>query len=330
MNTDTSLAVIPGGDFGAVQQKAQEGGIEAAQSREVAQVRTAAQMAMMSKRNESEAWAALIKSSKRPSFAEKAEYQFPRGGAPVRGPSVHMAREAARLWGNIRTGIEIVSSDDLTKQMHVRGFAWDMQTNAYISSEAKFRRSVQRKRKNDDGEYVTQWVEPDERDLRELVNKHGAICVRNSILQLLPTDLIEDAVQTARNTLLASEANSLKEDRTTTVKKLIMAFDGFAVSVKMLDAYLGHPIAEVTPKELADLRAIFTSIKDGNSRREDHFGGNGAPVPQDKTLDEAKERLKGKNGKAKAAEPEPLKMTPEESARLEREAMEADEAAGRG
>ena len=49
----------------------------------------------------------------------------------------------------------------------------------------------------------TEWTVPDERDLRELTNRRGAICVRNAILALVPPDLVEDAMATADQTLEA-------------------------------------------------------------------------------------------------------------------------------
>ena len=63
-------------------------------------------------RSEQGAYAALLRSCGRTSFAEEASYSFPRGGSSVEGPSVRFAREAARVWGNIRYGLDILRDDD--------------------------------------------------------------------------------------------------------------------------------------------------------------------------------------------------------------------------
>ncbi|MCH8828317.1 MAG: type II secretion system F family protein, partial [Planctomycetes bacterium] len=54
----------------------------------------------------------IIASCRRPGFAEVARYSFPRGDATIEGPSIDLAREIARCWGNMRCGIRIVSQDD--------------------------------------------------------------------------------------------------------------------------------------------------------------------------------------------------------------------------
>src|SRR3954468_16025711 len=63
-------------------------------------------------RNEDEARTKLLRACKRPTFADEAEYEFPRGGNDITGPSVNLAREAKRLWGNIRSGFDIIREDE--------------------------------------------------------------------------------------------------------------------------------------------------------------------------------------------------------------------------
>jgi len=74
----------------------------------------------------------------------------------------------------------VVSLTD--EHVHIRGFAIDLETNASTEYEDQFKRLVQRKGR--DGE--THWVQPDERDLRELIGRRGAILVRNAILSYTP------------------------------------------------------------------------------------------------------------------------------------------------
>jgi len=229
-----------------------------------AEVQAAAVMAMNRPRDEAAAWVRIQKSCKRPTFADGAEYAFPRGGAQVRGPSVKLARELARCWGNIRHGVRVLSMDD--EQVQVEGWAWDLEHNTRASSEARFARKIQRKRGG-----KTVWVEPDERDLRELINKHGAIALRNALLQLLPPDVVDEAVGLCRRALADAADGKLAEDREATLRRVAAAWDAYGVDTDMLSEYLGKPFDKATGEDVAELRSMYGSIRDGNSTVRDYF-----------------------------------------------------------
>lgn len=210
-------------------------------------------------RNENAAYAGIIGSCKRKGFAEKARYKFPRGNTDVIGASINMARELKRLWGNMQSGYTIISDDEEERQ--IRAFAWDTQTNAHTVQEAAFKKLVQRKVGKGDNA-VTKWVKPDERDLRELTNKHGSTAERNCILALLPKDFVDDALDQCKKTMVSDAS----EDLAGSQKKIVVAFSEIGVPAAELDVYLGHPLSQANAHEIADLREIFCSIRDGNSR----------------------------------------------------------------
>ena len=235
-------------------------------------------------RNEDAAFERLMRSCKRPSFAADVAYSFPRGGSTVTGPSVYLAREFARVWGNIRHGAHVVSDDD--ERRTIRAFAWDLETNTKCESEVTFKKLVQRKQW-ENGQKVTRWVEPDERDLRELSNKHAAICKRNCLLELLPPDMVDDALRQADETLQSSAA----EDPDATRKAVIKAFTGVGVSVENLEAYLGHKLQQSQPSELVELRKLYKSIKDGSTTWVEIAAAKAASATK---ADGLAEKLKGK------------------------------------
>ena len=202
-------------------------------------------------RNEDGAFQKLMKAAGRSSFADDAAYSFPRGDAKVEGPSINLAREAARVWGNIRYGLEIIRDDEESRQ--IRGWAWDIETNTKTTAEDDFKKLIYRKKGG--------WIKPDERDLRELTNRRGAILIRGCLLQLLPKDLIEDAMDRCKATL----AKGAQQDPEGARKKIILAFSELNVTPEMLEKYLGHGLAECSPAELAELRKVYKSIADGNS-----------------------------------------------------------------
>ena len=243
-------------------------------------------------RNETACFQKLMIAASRASFAEDARYSFPRGDKEVTGPSVNLAREAARLWGNIRYGLYVVRDDEDTRL--IRGWAWDVESNTKVEVEDDFKKLIQRKVKNGKpGETV--WLVPDERDLRELTNRRGAILLRNALLQVMPKDLIEDALYQCSKTLEKDAGENPEAVR----KRLLVDLGTFSVTVEQIEKALGHPFSQSTPAELTELRAICTSIKDGNSTWQEYAKRHEAPAEtkpaepsaEDKALAEGQAKL---------------------------------------
>lgn len=263
------------GDVGALATHA--GGI-AAVAREEAEIKAAIVLAMQHPRDEAKAYTTLLKSCERPRFADAAQYEFERGGSTIKGPSIDLAREMARVWGNMRYGIRVVSDDG--KSVHIKGYCTDMQTNNTSEFEDKFAKLIQRKVFNEvtKRKDKTAWVIPDERDLRELVFRRGAILVRNAILTLIPPDIIDEACAKCDETLDMAAKNEIKTDRVGAIRRMAATFDELGVTTEMLKQFLGHDLESTNADELAKLRRIFKSISDGQSTRDEHFKFVGAPV----------------------------------------------------
>lgn len=272
----------------------QEVGAVSAAAREQHEIQAAIICAKKFPRNEASAFTKALKSFERISMAEASQYAFPRGGATVKGPSVNCARELARCWQNVRYGLRIVSVDD--ESIHIKGWALDLEANNYTEHEDKFKKQVQRKI---DGRAT--WVKTtDERDLRELINRRGAIAVRNAILEILPPDLIEDVCRMADATLKTRASGELKTDKEQTVKRMCYKFDKIGVSVEMIETKLGHKVDLITPDEITELNEIFNSINDGNTQRQEHFeipANNQAAAGIDAANEKLKQDLAKKSGK---------------------------------
>ena len=204
----------------------------------------------------------MIRACSRPTFADEARYEYPRGKEKVSGPSVKLARESARVWGNIEYGIEML--EDGEDYVVIRAWAWDKETNTRVFADDQFDKKVQRKA---DGGTYWKDVRDDEREMRELINRRGAICVRNCILQLIPADFVEDAMTQVYKTLSDKATKDPDAER----KAIILGFSQLNVSVEELERYLTHPVAICSPAELAGLRSIFVSVRDGNSKWTDHL-----------------------------------------------------------
>jgi len=230
-------------------------------SQAITEVQGALILAKRFPRDEDAAYEKLLKACRRYLFADKANYSFPRGGATITGPSINLAREFARVWGNIEYGHIIVSDDE--EERHIRAWAWDKETNARVFEEDSFKKLIYRKKEG--------WIKPDERDLRELTNRRAAICKRNCLLQLMPRDYIEDAQHICKMTI----QKKIVEDPDRAKKDIILAFSTLNVTPAMLEEYLKHPIAQCSPAEIVTLREIYQSISDGNSKWSEYLNGNG-------------------------------------------------------
>ena len=76
--------------------------------------------------------------------AQSCGYALTRGGKPITGPSVHLAKIIVSNWGNMRTEAKVVQITD--KQIISRGTAWDLETN--VASAFEVRRSIVDKKGN--------------------------------------------------------------------------------------------------------------------------------------------------------------------------------------
>jgi hypothetical protein len=266
-----------------------EVGAVAAVARETAEVQAALTMARKFPRDESACYAKTIKAFQRPGVAQNARYTFPRGNKNVSGPSVDCARELARIWGNIDYGVRVVSSQG--GEVQLEGYAWDLETGARAKAQDRFAKLIQKKI---GGQPI--WVEPDERDARELIFRRGAILVRNAILSIIPSDIVDAAQDASIDTMLKLEGGKLEKSREEAVRELVVAFDKLGVSVEMLSRRLGHEVALITPDEMVELRSIWKSIHDGNSKRSEHFEFSD-PNKASEKANAATEVVKGLNTK---------------------------------
>jgi hypothetical protein len=284
-------------------------GALAVAEREKQEIQSAIAIAKRFPRNEKEAYTRAMKAMDRPRAAELARYVFPRGNKNITGPSVALAREIAKRWGNIRSGFRVV---EITADfVHLKGYAHDLETNAYFEIEDRFERLVQRK-VYEGSRGVTKWVSPDERDLRELINRRGALCERNCVLKAIPSDVIEDCLDAASETLRKLADKELGTNREETIRKLCLSFDRIGVSVSDLEDWLGNTVDQIDELQLGDLRGIFASIKDGQIRISDVFNAKKQDsAPKESSLnaiigapEETKEQKKWKKKDKSASDAE--------------------------
>lgn len=263
--------------------------VSAAEAAVQQEIQAAIIVAQRFPRDEDRAYQLVLRSTARLSFAEKTQYAFPVGGQTIRGPSIHLMREFARAWGNIRHGCYIVHDDVSTRT--IRAWAWDLQTNAKVEAEDTFQKQVFRKGSG--------WRAADERELVMLTNNKAARAKRNCIKELLPYDLVEDACREADATL----ERGAQEDPDGTRKGILRVFGILNITAEDLRQYLQCEISKASPKQLAELRVIYASIRDGNTSWADYVK---APEKDQTKPPIGKVNLRTPNGPV----PSPLPPTP--------------------
>lgn len=230
-------------------------------ARERFQLEAMISQARLFPRDEFQQFQQMVTAAKRPTFAATAEYRFQRGGKAVVGVSVKAARPLALYWKYVRFGWTITRFDE--EGFGLRGFAHDLQNGALRESDAEGRWLQQRKNR-DTGR--TEWTAvTDERDRRELMGKAGAIVERNCILAVIPPDVVEDFIAECRKTNAAVAKGDLTKSRQQTIRALAAAMGEFGVSSSMLEEFLGHPLEQLNEKELAELRTIHNSLREGEA-----------------------------------------------------------------
>lgn len=233
--------------------------MQIATSRQAQEVQAAMVVAKRYPRNESEAYSRIMQSCKRKGLAECAMYAYPKGGTTVTGPSIRLAEALAQNWGNLDFGIIELEKRD--GESTVMAFCWDLETNTRQTKIFQVGHEIEKK----GGQRK---VLTDPRDIYELVANQGARRLRACILGVIPGDIVDAAVEQCEKTLQGDNKVPLI-DR---VRKMALVFqEEHQVSVAMLEKRLGHKLEATTEQELVTLRKIYTAIRDGASKREQHF-----------------------------------------------------------
>lgn len=220
------------------------------QSRAVAEVQAAVVVAQQCPRSETHALTRADETCRMPEVAERAFFKFPRGGQTVSGPSIHLAVELARVWGNIKYGIRELSRDDGAARSEMLAYAWDVQTNT--RAETSF--IVPHLRDKRGGPEVL----TDMRDIYENNANAGARRLREMIFRVLPPYLIERAKDRCMETLKSGGGKPLAQQRA----DVLGAFEKLGVSRARIEAKAG-PSDGWTEIDIANLRVSYASIRRG-------------------------------------------------------------------
>lgn len=209
----------------------------------------------------------ILADCKRPVFAEKARYRKPIGDG-VFGPSIRMAEACARAMGNV-VAQPIVTYDDATRRV-IRVVASDLEKNLTHTMETVVEKTVERS--NDRGRTVIATrlnakgqkvyiVEATEDELLMKQNAQISKALRTVLLRLVPADLLEEAMAQ----VIATQKNAAAKDPDAARKSLVDAFSSINVPAAELLKFVGHGLETCSAAELAELRTIYASIREGET-----------------------------------------------------------------
>ncbi|WP_181048876.1 hypothetical protein [Mycobacterium kansasii] len=222
------------------------------QSRAVAEVQAAVIVAQNVPRDIQRAIAEMRESCGRMAMAEQAFYQVPNRGT---GPSVHLMRELARIWGNIEHGSHELRRDAAVSE--VQAFAWDKQTNTrtsrtFIAPHERMKGGG-RQRLTDLG------------DIQNNNNNVAARAVRECISNVLPRWFTEEAQNVCRRTLEHGEGEPLDQR----IERMVKAFHDIGVTQRQIESRVGKSRGQWGPGDVAQMGIVYTSItRDGYSKEE--------------------------------------------------------------
>lgn len=251
------------------------------QSRELAETQTKYLMAERFPRNEVAAMDRILNAFSRPTLAEKAAYQFARGGSDIAGPSIRAAEAIAQQWGNMDSGWrEMQRGTDATGVpfSEVEAFCIDLQAR----NTKRLTFIVRHWRDTKKGGYKL----TDERDIYELCANQAQRRLRACILASIPGDVTEAAMQQADVTL-KSKADTSPE----AMQKMAAAFAEFGVQREHIEKRIQRRIDAITPAQVVSLKRIYVSLRDDMSVAADWFeidasadGAAPPPPPPPKVL----------------------------------------------
>lgn len=226
------------------------------QSRAVAEVAAAVQVAQMNPRDMNRAWAEMQAACSRLGLANRAFYSVTNRGS---GPSVHLARELARIWGNLDYGVHELHRDDARGMSEIRAYAWDQQTNVRTSRtfqvpHAKMAGGRQKPLTDLQDVYLNN-------------QNIGARAVRESILAALPADFVEEAKDRCRAAVEKGDGKPLPER----IANMVSKFKELGVTVGRIETKVGRKRGQWTAADVAELAVVFGSIQRRETTADDEF-----------------------------------------------------------
>lgn len=269
--TSTVQRYTPPANGGRAAQISQATAVE--QSRAIADVQAAVTVAQNCPRDMAEAEREMEYVCGRLDMAEQAFYAVQNRGS---GPSVHLMRELARIWGNVDYGVKELARNDDKGESEVLATCWDMQKNT--RSSRTFIVPHQRMRAGARVSLV---------DLTDIYLNNqniGARAVRECIQTILPRWFTEKAQDICNSTLEHGEGEPL-QDRINTMVTWFR--DKIGVTERQIEARIGKKRGAWSAEDVAQMKIAGKSITAGEIGVDEVFPPLDAETADDLCADDA-------------------------------------------
>lgn len=205
--------------------------------------------------------------------AKECIYALPRGGKPIKGPSIRLAEIIQSQWGNNRTGTRVVHVDRIEKYVEAEGVFHDLETNSATTSRVR-RRLSDRENKllTEDMIIVTG-------------NAASSIAKRNAILSGVPKAVWRKAYAAVEQVLVGN-VMTMAEKREDALK----AFAAFGVKPEQIFEVLEIAgLDDIGPDQYITLIGMHQALRSGEASVEEMF-----PIKRAATRGDKPANLKGR------------------------------------
>lgn len=200
--------------------------------------------------------------------AESCGYALPRGGKPIQGPSVHLAKIIAQNYGNLRIDAKVV---DIRKtQIVSQAVCFDLETNIAIKVE------VTRKITNNKGQRYNE-------DMITMTgNAANSIALRNAIFAVIPKSLTDSVYKATKNMIsgdLSTEEKLIKarKDAIDYFKRTHSATE--EEIIKMVGV---NSVNAINQDQIILMRGIVQAINDNDTTPDQVLGRVKSETPESK------------------------------------------------
>lgn len=230
------------------------------QASRVAEVQARVTVAQAIPRNMERAQHAMQEVCKTPALAKRAFFSYPKAGETVEGPSIKLAEELARVFGNIEYGLTELRRDDDEGESEMLAFAWDLEANTRTTRTFIVKHAIDtRKGRKKLAEL---------RDITANNNNFGGRAMRECIYKVLPSWFRDEAERLCRETL-ASDATPEN------IARMVDAYSKATVTVEQLEAKVGRSRSKWTPQDYAQLTTLYQSLANREITRDEAFPEQG-------------------------------------------------------
>lgn len=229
------------------------------QSRAMTEVQAAVMVAQQLPRVQAVAMSRMRESCTNPALAKRAFYAFPRGTQTVSGPTIKLAKELARCWGNVQYGLNELRRDDEYGQSEMQAWAWDLETNNRVSTTFIVQHVRTARGKTD---RLT-----DARDVYEKNANEGNRRMREMIFSVLPGWYVDEAVDACNATLKHGGGVPLAKR----VEQAMAAFHKLGITRDQLEQKRDRLVDQWTDMDLAQLEILYRSLELGELTVEKAF-----------------------------------------------------------